>query len=662
MRKIPFYRSLRATAILLGLILCVTSVNGQSDYQTALATADSLRKSGDPQASLKFYDLALASPAGTTNLEFRSVATVRKGIGHLALNQYEDALQCFNIVIEMDSTQISTAYRGHAHNNKAVVQLYRGMHEAAEYNYKQAGRLYNLIDDSVGVVLADLNIAMIYRLEDKYLKAEQLLVPAIQFFELYHMNVELAEAYNEMAIIQMNYGEKKKARHYFRRAIEIREAVQGVGLINSYNGLASYYRIYEQFDSAQVYFEKALKLKLPKGDHVLPSVYHNAGVNYFYKGQSAKSLKHIKRALELIRSLSDSGQTGAMLNDIAMVYLSLDSFEQCISALTKARSYLGAVDQPGFVQRNFEVTKEYYRKLETFDSAFLYLNKAHDVQRNVVKSNYTRELAVLQETFEADKRNLEIEGLEGENTAITGDLYTTKMESKTLERENLWLMWALGISAVISVGVYVIFRQRTAIKAINARMEGVELEKKRVSRELHDGVGAVLASIKLRLQLPAAKARTETSEFIAQIDQIYDKVKQVAHDLHPPKVAKFSFYELIEDYVLEWNSDRQFSIELDIGQSSSWNLTPLVKRNLFRCVQELLTNIGKHADAKTVQITTRTKGRKGKLMIKDDGKSKATKTEGLGMQTIRSRVEECKGDVLWDFGADGTAIEISLPV
>jgi signal transduction histidine kinase len=200
-----------------------------------------------------------------------------------------------------------------------------------------------------------------------------------------------------------------------------------------------------------------------------------------------------------------------------------------------------------------------------------------------------------------------------------------------------------------------------------------EEERKRLARDLHDGLGQSMMAIKLNLQM--INARTQTGEqitqgwlpkLISEVSNSIEELRQIAAGLRP------SFLEDVEiSDAFTWYG-KQFQdksgIEVRVDAADSVPASAIVKEHMFRIYQEALSNIGKHAGGRIVDVSLKTAGQRLCLLIKDDGKgfdvSEATDNkQGLGLSTIRERAELLGG--VFDLKSSpgkGTTIRVEVPL
>ena len=224
-----------------------------------------------------------------------------------------------------------------------------------------------------------------------------------------------------------------------------------------------------------------------------------------------------------------------------------------------------------------------------------------------------------------------------------------------------------------------------ALAIENARLEGdlrelaVRAERERIAREMHDGLAQVLGYVNTKSQaveeLLAANqtdaARTQLSELAAAARSIYVDVREAILGLSTPVTAERGLLGALEDYAARYAEASKIAAVVRAGSGvADIELAPETEAHAFRIVQEALTNVRKHADARRVEI--RLDAGAGELLISvvDDGRGFATSSgdgsdEWLryGLSAMRDRAAAIGGslEVSSEAGAGGTTVRLSLP-
>lgn len=204
-----------------------------------------------------------------------------------------------------------------------------------------------------------------------------------------------------------------------------------------------------------------------------------------------------------------------------------------------------------------------------------------------------------------------------------------------------------------------------------------EKEKKMLARELHDEIGQALTAMKINLStvlknIPA-ETNTPVCERIKETDELLNSVLTRVHDislnLRPAILELLGFAATIKSYAQQF--EKRTGIKVRITDNCKTNLNTEQEINLFRIVQEALTNVAKHAEAQNIEICFDSGEKWFKLTIADDGKGFVTNPEneisgkapGIGLIGMHERVSVLQGKIRINSGQQkGTKIKIKVPL
>jgi len=200
-------------------------------------------------------------------------------------------------------------------------------------------------------------------------------------------------------------------------------------------------------------------------------------------------------------------------------------------------------------------------------------------------------------------------------------------------------------------------------------------ERKRIARELHDGMGQLLAAIKMNNALiingasplppQAAKAMSENEAFIAEI---LKNIRTISHLLHPPLLDETGLPSALRWYVDEFS--QRSGIAVDLNCSAAMDRLPTeVETAIFRIVQECLGNVHRHSGSDTAAIDLDANEDKVLLTVRDRGKGIPEDRQrelrmgggGVGIRGITERVARFGGELAIESGNHGTAIRAIFP-
>jgi signal transduction histidine kinase len=212
--------------------------------------------------------------------------------------------------------------------------------------------------------------------------------------------------------------------------------------------------------------------------------------------------------------------------------------------------------------------------------------------------------------------------------------------------------------------------ERIARDALRRVVEGQELERRRLSRELHDETGQALTSILLGLRsleesLETDDARAATAGLRELVVATLQDVRRLAVELRPSVLDDFGLVAALEHLTASFQE--QTGIQVDLGVALGEGRLPgEVETALYRIVQESLTNVVKHARARRVSISMTRMQHSVKAVVEDDGQGfdpENTREGGFGLVGMRERLSLLGGRLRVESrpGA-GTTIAVDVPL
>ncbi|MEM1322702.1 MAG: 7TM-DISM domain-containing protein [Bacteroidota bacterium] len=207
---------------------------------------------------------------------------------------------------------------------------------------------------------------------------------------------------------------------------------------------------------------------------------------------------------------------------------------------------------------------------------------------------------------------------------------------------------------------------------MDALVLGIEGERKRIAQDLHDGLGVMLSSVKMRLDVFKEKVGAangtaeELEEIIKDIDHSHEEVRSISHNLMPKSLHKLGFEAAIEEQLhrleaLDNGVKVNFYKNISLQQASEQ-----AQAYLFRIVQELLNNVLKHAKATEINLQFIRHEEQLLITLEDNGvgfEHTQSSGKGIGIENVRHRVSALGGHLLIDSKpGSGTLVSIELPL
>jgi signal transduction histidine kinase len=249
-----------------------------------------------------------------------------------------------------------------------------------------------------------------------------------------------------------------------------------------------------------------------------------------------------------------------------------------------------------------------------------------------------------------------------------------KRSGEPYGQEDLDLLGMLAQSAALALENARLHEERLEMlrQQFVQAAEVQEAERRRIARELHDGVGPSLASLNLQLLTLRKQLQPTGPELAAEIEGLAGQaqanlrdIRRLIYDLRPAVLDELGLAAALREYAQRYQREQHLSLTLEIADGSPRFPDPL-EAALYRIVQEALANAAKHAQATTVRVELGYDGQTVRLSIADDGcgfvPSAPLAGSHLGLWSIRKRVEQFGGtfDIRSEPG-HGTRLEIQIP-
>lgn len=235
------------------------------------------------------------------------------------------------------------------------------------------------------------------------------------------------------------------------------------------------------------------------------------------------------------------------------------------------------------------------------------------------------------------------------------------------------VLLGLWFALAVAVGVGLYLRPRREVLATLRRAEAAfakraltfqEEDRRRIARELHDGVGQALTGA--RLHLAALRPKVEQPEqvdlVVQQLDAAMAELRRAAHALAPPALAEFGLASALRRHCDSVAIAAQLQVECQLpGELPQLEAT--LETACYRIVQEALSNAARHAHAQHAWVRVEATATELQLEVGDDGDGLDPDAQpGLGLDSIRERARLAGGEVavLNDAGP-GPRIRVRLP-
>ncbi|MGB5317001.1 MAG: sensor histidine kinase [Robiginitalea sp.] len=456
---------------------------------------------------------------------------------------------------------------------------------------------------------------------------------------------------NNWAIAEYTGGNTRAALEKYQMALEYRlkeVPVSHIDIARLYQGMGECHRINGDLDLAATNYLKGYE--------------HRKAADNIGVVESMMSIASL--IYEAAEKEVDTTTISALLNE--------QGFQSSYDLIKSAEQTRGVLDRPGMQNAIMDVKRQKYLLNKDFEAAYNLLEQQKEFQEEYkLKASSLEALADMKVRFEKDQLKIQL---------LEEDI----MNQKSQKRVNM-LLFSLGGLLLITLVGFLYFQNRIKsgqlklndahreqqIISMRSMLEGQEKERSRIARDLHDGLGNLLSSLKVNFGSLQINFDDKNSEKIygtasEMIDEACSEVRKIAHEMMPQSLKKLGLLKAVEDLVIKMDSVHEFSAELHVhGAERTFDDNTNVM--LFRIIQEALNNIVKYAEAKEVSVQMTYGEEWFDLTIEDDGigfdPHALISDKGMGLKSIAFRTEFIGGtyDLNSRLGV-GTLVTINLPL
>ena len=301
-----------------------------------------------------------------------------------------------------------------------------------------------------------------------------------------------------------------------------------------------------------------------------------------------------------------------------------------------------------------------YSELGDYEKAYETLVKSNEIRDSIwqqEKEENLRELTVKYETQETK-------------------LALTESEKKRSEA-LMWIFVSLAILLIFIIVFIIVLnknrreRLRKEAEYANLRaeigkqltqqyIEGLENERARMSKELHDGVCNDLLAIEMNIRQGSPQETTA-----ALINMCRDSVRRISHELMPPEFNYATIEEVVRYFVNKQQEAYKGKTEIEfssVNESAQWSDIPdFMALDIYRIIQEAVGNSLKHSGARKIEVSMKLIENRLEVVVTDDGKYKLSNFKGIGLDSIQKRARAINAKVDIDATeGEGTTLKLNL--
>lgn len=640
------FRVLHILYVLAILVLPGAVSYAQSSYRTDTSYVNELLKKGEkvetskPTVALTYYSNAhkLARKIGFRRGYFESVRLMTYALNNVG--RHAEARTIARQALQMAQTDTSKRYRGISHFALANTALFEGNTKDAIPHYQQAAHYMGLLGKQKNVAVINQNLGTIYEQQRMY----------------------------------------PQALDHFRRALafDIRDKQDRRSIAIDYFSIAMILNKLKKVDESRAYYLKAKQWVDPKKDlDFMVNLYNNMGYQYGDEAKYDSALYYQREALRVSRQLNNPRHELHILMALAQTNSHMKQYDQAKRLLNESYA-IATKNKVGLVEfRN--IYREYAIAtdgLGNYKASAEWLDKYIGVNDSL----NNQETKNLLQDYE-----LKLKQAESRKKLAQKQEQITQLEAER-QRQNLWLLVAVLTAAVIGLGLvfsylYYRQRQRTAANAllaaererelavVQSELQGQRKERLRISKEMHDDLGASLTAIGLLSEVMKTRMGAATTPEVEKISTIsadmVTSMNEIIWSLNTQNDNLNGLIAYVRVYASEFIENASLTLRTSVQESpQDVNIRGVDRRNVFLTVKEALNNVVKHARATEVTLIVQPETNRLRIDVCDNGRgftANEQATQRNGLVNMRNRMAESGGTCAILPSPTGTCVKITFP-
>jgi signal transduction histidine kinase len=530
-----------------------------------------------------------------------------------AVKDYTLALENFSI---RDSVHLADAYLFRGQANSSL-----GHFVSAGEDYNAAYTYYENLKDYEYMLHAQQGIITMFSMNGFYDLAKKERDEMIQNLKELGLTEYLATEYYNQAL---DYRKTGKNSLQLESLLEAKrhqnDSLNGKMFFNIHAKLAEYYSRNHQLEMAK----KEINLLEPryekaKGDRL---------VELDYSGAKATYLKEI----------------GDYENSLIFAHRKLENANN-----------LGYEDE---IMDSYQLLSEIYKEMGDFEKSLENIELYGTIRDSLYNRTNANSLAYYQTLFDIQEKEKEL-------VEKNANIKLLEKDSQTFKK----LMFFVSLAIMLIFGIILLYRNRQNLNSKKNLQEGFsqkllvsqEQERMRISKDLHDGIGQQLLLIKNKLISSGDQSTMEI------VDRTINEVRNISRDLHPFALQELGITKAIEHTLAQVDENTSLFISSEIDNIDNL-FTPEEEVNIYRIVQESLSNIIKHGKAEASKVLVKRLTNNITISIKDNGvgfdfSEKYQDKKSLGLKTLLERTRFLNGQMKVNSKKEsGTLLEFKFPI
>lgn len=377
------------------------------------------------------------------------------------------------------------------------------------------------------------------------------------------------------------------------------------------------------------------------------------------QGKPEEAMEQLLLALSYAEELKNITYLSDIHQNLGSLYADTHRYAESILHYTRALEYAVETNSPAQLQEVHEKLSLSCSELNRYEDAYQHLSASNRYRDEVYSLEGRKAIEELKVQYETEKKEKKI-------AQQDADLAHQKI--RTGRQQNLLVYSLLGIVGLISLATVFIWRQRTRNRALRQQaLLDLQNERVRISRDLHDNIGADLTLISSALGSRSFRSsgieKAELNVIQGYAESAMQQLRETVWAMRNESVSLAELQSRVSQYGSKMAGSKGLQFSAVSAVKTDVQLSPVQTLHLYRVCQEAIHNAAKYSGGTLIRLSTTFTPPSLCFTISDDGAgiNPDQYTNGHGIQNMQERIRELHGEFSIASGA-GTEITFRIPV
>ena len=569
----------------------------------------------------------------------------------IGCENYEDAYEFIEPLLEKHKDNPSAMVK----LNNLLARIYNKLDRTEESENISKRIIFNAYATANDKVIALNNLADMMLNANNTVEALTFLKYANVIAKNHHCP-ELAQTELYLSFAYVNEGLNNKVEATLQRAMQyVKYQYNPITEAKILNNIGVYYFINEKFDSARHFFNE-LYFKAKKFN-----LYHQEIISLFNLSNVEYNDGNLEGAMEYLNQVNtDPEKVGTrlmsrVLYTYGVIYYDQGQYQKALSFLNEAVEMGLADNNHNILLLTYETLAQCYAAAGMYQQAFetqhtysILSDSINDADRMMAFEIFESEIDLLEKDKKIIQQDLNLFRLKQENQKIRNNI------------KNILIFGTLALLIIINVSIFVVLRKKYELRKQFAKDVIIENEKFRyhIASELHDDIGQQLSLLTHREDI------NRDSDLKGKIQNALESLRGLSKLIYPQALNIMGIIPMLRKILRDIEENNKISTHLFAEEELEEMLNADQKLNIFRVLQECISNSIKHSNATILNININLDNKFIQVIYRDNGKQEEQKKlhYGFGLASMTMRAEMIDAKIQFTLNPNGFIMNMQIPI